>query len=99
MIIEDQGIVISVRDFEERYVIVQCFLKNNGLMSGLMRISKSSKTDCLPGNIVNVTWNARLREQLGHYKFDLIRNTLAATAFDRTAVTFIRAAIAMSLLV
>ncbi|CAG7591259.1 MAG: DNA repair protein RecO [Candidatus Midichloria sp.] len=99
MIIEDQGIVISARDFEERYVVVQCFLKNNGLMCGLLRVSKSSKTDCSPGNIVHATWNARLREHLGHYKFDLIRNALAATAFDRTAVTFIRAAIATSLLV
>ena len=99
MIIEDQGIIISVREFEEKYLIVQCFLRRHGLMSGLVRVSKVSKTDCVPGNIVQATWNARLREHLGHYKFELIKNVLASTAFNRIAILFIRAALAMAMLV
>jgi len=99
MIIEDHGIIISTKEFEERYLIVQCFLRNNGLLNGLVRISKASKTDCLLGNIVEATWSARLREQLGHYKFELITNIFAATIFDRRSIYFIRAAFAMSMLV
>ena len=99
MIIEDQGIIVFVREFEEKYLIVQCFLRNHGFMSGLVRISKLSKTDCMPGNIVQATWNARLREHLGHYKFELVKNVFASTAFNHVAITFIRSALAMTMLV
>lgn len=96
MIIEDDGIILSVKEFEERYLVTHCFLRQNGLMAGIVRRSKSTKTDCVPGNIVHATWKARLREQLGHYQFDLQKNTFASVIFYRLTLALFRSALAMT---
>jgi len=99
MIIEDQGIIIGLKNFEERYIFVKCFLKTHGLMYGLLSNSKTARKDFMIRNIVEVTWSARLREQLGYFKFELAKNIISLATFDRLSISVINSAISMLLLV
>ena len=48
--VDDIGIIISAKPFQEKFLIVKCFSENNGIISGLMRINKK-KNENIPGNI------------------------------------------------
>lgn len=65
MIIEDKGIFLTSRKFQESAYIVDCLLENHGLIRGYTRFKPKYGT-LTPGNIVNVLWKARLDTHLGH---------------------------------
>jgi DNA repair protein RecO (recombination protein O) len=70
MIIEDEGIVIHIRAFQEK-LILTCFLREHGLKSGM--INRSYRGGHFsPGAIVRAIWSARLEAQLGYYKIEPI---------------------------
>lgn len=96
MIIEDIGIILSVKSFQEHHFILRCFLSKHGLMNGMIAASKENKKLCIVGNIVSVVWKARLREQLGYYKIDMIKNTLSSIIFNRRALALINSAIILT---
>jgi len=65
MIIEDRGILLGTRKFQESACIADCLLENNGLIRGYVRISRKKGILLNPGNIVKVVWKARLDSHLG----------------------------------
>lgn len=65
MIIEDRGILLGTRKFQESACIAACLLENHGLIRGYVRMSRRKGVILNPGNIVKVVWKARLDSHLG----------------------------------
>ncbi len=72
------AIILSKRPFGETSAIVHVLTPDMGLCSGLFRGAKSKKNRAVieVGNLVNVTWNARLNDQLGFFDFELLHSPL-----------------------
>ena len=92
--INDIGIIISAKPFQEKFLIVKCFSENNGIISGLIRINKK-KNETIPGNIVLLNWRARLNEQLGYLKIELIHSIFSAIMFESSKISILNSTISM----
>ena len=70
----DQGIVLSLRKYGEKGLIVNILTKEHGRHLGWLsnRGNKNIISYVQPGNIVSVSWKSRLIEQMGNYKIELI---------------------------
>jgi DNA repair protein RecO (recombination protein O) len=96
MIIDDIGIIINSRKFGENALIIDCFLRDHGLYKGYYRIPRNKKnpgTDIIVGNIVAVRWQARLAEQLGSYRFEIIDNIVSKVAFSKLELAILNSVI------
>jgi DNA repair protein RecO (recombination protein O) len=64
----DEGIILAVRGHGETSAIAELFTPDHGRTLGLVRGGRSRQVRPVlqPGNLVNVTWRARLEEHLGH---------------------------------
>lgn len=64
----DEGIILAVRGHGETSAITELFTADHGRALGLVRGGRSRQMRPVlqPGNLVNVTWRARLEEHLGH---------------------------------
>jgi DNA repair protein RecO (recombination protein O) len=71
----DTGLILSVRPHAETAAIVNILTAEHGRQAGLVRGGQSRKMKGLlqPGNLVDVSWRARLEEHLGTMSFDLIK--------------------------
>lgn len=83
MFIEDNAIIIAVKKFQERGLLVTCFTRNHGLMRGLYKPNKKDNKACL-GCAAKVRWDARLEEHLGVWKIETSYNPLIHTMQDVT---------------
>src|SRR5256885_16840200 len=65
----DEGIVLGVRRHGEANAILEVMTRAHGRHLGLVRGGAGSRMRPVlqPGNVVRVTWRARLDEHLGHY--------------------------------
>lgn len=63
---KDNGIVVNIKHYGDARVILCVFTRNHGVYNGLLRISKK-KQQLQVGDIVLVTWRARLANNLGHF--------------------------------
>lgn len=97
VIIKDSGILLSCIPFQESKLLIHCFLKENGIIAGL--ISSSSKgayyANYAVGSIVCATWKGRLREQLGYYRLEHLLSTISYVIQNKTAVLVINSIVAM----
>jgi len=75
----DQGIILSVRKHGEGAVILSLFTREHGRHLGLVRggNSKKNRAAYQVGNLLDVTWNARLEDHLGAYVCELSRAVAA----------------------
>lgn len=92
MIIQSIGIITRVDSFKERGLIVRCFTKLHGKVSGFIRLpSKKFGSYLVPGNICNVRWQARLEEHLGSIKLETVENIFYKTqdAFNSNVINYI----------
>jgi DNA repair protein RecO (recombination protein O) len=64
---EDVAITLKTARFGEKSYIVTVLSQQHGLHKALLRYGKPP----LPGDVVRATWIARLREQLGVWRFDI----------------------------
>ncbi len=95
MLIEDDGIIISFREFQESFLFVRCLLAKHGIIAGLIR---RKAFGAHIGNFVRAKWKARLQQQLGTYKFDVsfdathhlycnpLKTALVASAVDMVSL-------------
>lgn len=69
----DKGIILSVRSHGETSVIAELLTRTQGRHLGLVRGGQSRRLRPIlqPGNLVNVTWRARLAEHLGFLNLEL----------------------------
>jgi len=69
---KDHALVLGVRNHGETSAIVELMTREHGRHLGLVRGGRSRKMrpvlQC--GNLVSVTWRARLDEHLGHYQIE-----------------------------
>jgi DNA repair protein RecO (recombination protein O) len=85
MNIQDQGIILSVKKYSENSLIVKIFSQNNGIYSGFIRGALGSKKNNLTYQIANLAsfhWSAKLEENLGFFKIELIKSFLAGILSD-----------------
>ncbi|MCV9939185.1 DNA repair protein RecO [Boseaceae bacterium BT-24-1] len=75
----DKGTIIGVRRHGESAVILEVMTRDHGRHLGLVRGGRSSKQQPVlqPGNLVALTWRARLDEHLGEYKVELLTSHAA----------------------
>lgn len=75
----DQAIVLSTRKFSEHSGIVSTFTLDHGRAKGLVRqvSSRTNRGIYQISNKITATWQARLPEQLGFFKAELIQPVAA----------------------
>jgi len=68
----DDGIVLASRRHGETSSVVSLFARDHGRYAGLVRggAGKRARAAIQPGNRVQVTWKARLAEQLGTFTWE-----------------------------
>jgi DNA repair protein RecO (recombination protein O) len=87
MNIEEKGIIISVRKFQESSFIVKCLLEESGIISGLHKPRKSKFIqEPMTGSIAKILWNARLEEHLGFLNYENILNVASLISHDKILV-------------
>ncbi len=71
----DEGIVLGTRRHGEANAILEVMTRGHGRHLGLVRGGAGSRMRPVlqPGNVVRVTWRARLDEHLGHYAVEGLR--------------------------
>ncbi|MDO6962435.1 DNA repair protein RecO [Rhizobium alvei] len=82
----DRAIVLGVRRHGESSVIAEVMTQTRGRHLGMVRNGKSRTMAALlqPGNLVDVTWRARLDEHLGNFSMEPI-SYRAAQLMERAA--------------
>lgn len=96
MKLESDGILISLRPFNERDSIAHIFTHDYGVVCGMMRgavIAKKNRP--LVGQIGAMTWNARLDSQLGVLHWDANHNMAATLMMDARRLSFMNAAFSL----
>ena len=73
MLWTDEGVVLAVRRHGESAAIVSVFTRAHGRHAGLVRggFGRSARPLYQQGNVLQVTWRARLAEQLGSLSAEL----------------------------
>jgi DNA repair protein RecO (recombination protein O) len=85
----DEGIVLSVRPHGETAAVVEVLTRDHGRHLGLVHGGRSRKARPMlqMGNHVDVTWKARLEDQLGHMSLELRRAYASEAMEDARALT------------
>ncbi len=95
MRITDNGVLLTIKQSSERSAIISVFTENHGLYTGYSTINKRCTLQC--GNIMHITWSARLQNHLGRIYYELAevipaaffydyRKTLALSSVTRTLI-------------
>jgi len=93
------GIVLSVRKHGETSAIVDVLTPDHGRHLGLVRggVGRRMRPVLQPGNVINVTWRARLSEHLGYMTAELSEARFAEIMDDRKALTALNAICAVAI--
>jgi DNA repair protein RecO (recombination protein O) len=83
---QDSAIILSSKKLGEGHAIVTVFSRERGLSRGLVRGISSQRNRGMfqPGTLVEMTWKARLAEQLGTISAEMIRPYSAMVLHDIT---------------
>lgn len=96
MKLESNGILISLRPFNERDALAHIFTRDYGVVVGMMRgavVAKKNKP--LVGQMGVMSWNARLDSQLGVFHWDAEKNIAASIMLNQSALMSMNAAFAL----
>jgi DNA repair protein RecO (recombination protein O) len=83
MKIEAEAVIIGARRFGSSSYIVSCFTREFGLISGYLRSSSKYHETPIVGNIVFMTWQARVEGQLGNMKLEVLNSIFPVIARNR----------------
>ncbi|MGV8955396.1 MAG: DNA repair protein RecO [Cypionkella sp.] len=94
----DQGAVLSMRLHGETSAIIEVFTAEHGRHAGVVRggASRRMAATLQPGSQVEVTWRARLDDQIGSYRVEPLQSR-AGVLSDRLALAGLNATCAMLL--
>ncbi len=94
----DDAVVLAVRRLGEGGAVVSLLTRSHGRHSGLVRgaWSKANRGVLLPGNRVAAAWRARLAEQLGCFRCELVTAHAARAMDDPGRLAALAAACALS---
>lgn len=90
----DQGIIIGLRKYGENSLIVKIFSRHNGIYSGFVKFTKSSKVNPIfqIGNLVSFEYRAKFEENLGQFfALDLVKSYCGQIIFERLKLDCINA--------
>tara|TARA_R110002020_G_scaffold18686_14_gene64860 strand:+ start:1888 stop:2595 length:708 start_codon:yes stop_codon:yes gene_type:complete len=81
-----EGLLIGVRRHGEGSVIAEAMVAGRGRCLGLVRGGRSTRLAPVlqPGNTIQLTWRARLEDQLGQFIVELLQARAAELVVDRT---------------
>lgn len=81
-----EALLIGVRRHGESSVIAEAMVAGRGRHLGLVRGGRSRRLSPVlqPGNTIQLTWRARLEDQLGVFTVELLEARAAALIEDRT---------------
>jgi DNA repair protein RecO (recombination protein O) len=84
----DEGIFLSAKPLGEANAVAEIFTLAHGRHLGLVRGGRSRRMRPLlqPGNLLRVTWRARLAEHLGGFNVELIEAHAARVLDDKLAL-------------
>ena len=84
----DEGLILSVRPHGETAAIVEILTAQHGRFAGLVHGGRSRRLRPVlqTGNHVDVTWKARLSDQLGHMTLELRHGYAAEAMADALAL-------------
>jgi DNA repair protein RecO (recombination protein O) len=87
----DEGIFLSAKPLGEANAVAEILTLGHGRHLGLVRGGRSRRMRPLlqPGNLLRVTWRARLSEHLGGFSVELIEAHAARVLDDRLALAAI----------
>jgi DNA repair protein RecO (recombination protein O) len=87
----DEGIFLSAKPLGEANAVAELFTQTHGRHLGLVRGGRSRRIRPLlqPGNLLRVTWRARLSEHLGGFNVELIEAYAARVLDDAAALAAI----------
>lgn len=92
----DQGAVLSMRLHGETSAIIEVFTAQHGRHAGVVRggASRRMAATLQPGSQVEVTWRARLDDQIGSYRVEPLQSRAGVLA-DRLALAGLNATCAL----
>ena len=81
---QEQAIVLGLRKYGESSVIVETLTRDHGRHAGLVRSGRSRRMRPVlqPGNMVSVTWRARLEDHLGSFAVEPVSLKAAMVMSD-----------------
>ena len=81
-----EALLIGVRRHGETSVIAEAMVAGRGRQLGLVRGGRTRRLAAVlqPGNTIQLTWRARLEDQLGMFTVELLTARAAALIDDRT---------------
>jgi DNA repair protein RecO (recombination protein O) len=87
----DEGIVLSARALGEANTVAELLTREHGRHLGLVRGGRSRRLRPLlqPGNVLSLTWRARLSEHLGTLTVELLDPRAALVLDDEAALAAI----------
>ena len=87
----DEGIFLSAKPLGEANAVAELFTLGHGRHLGLVRGGRSRRVRPLlqPGNLLRVTWRARLSEHLGGFNVELLEANAARILDDPAALAAI----------
>ena len=70
----DAAIILSSRKYGENSAVVRVLAREHGVFAGVVRgaNSKNNRGIIQSGNVVSANWQARLSQQLGNFKIELL---------------------------
>ncbi|MGH1412105.1 MAG: DNA repair protein RecO [Pelagimonas sp.] len=85
----DTGIVLSTRKHGETSLILDVFTPNHGRHSGMLRggVSRRHTPHLQPGGQLDLSWRARLEDQLGTFTIEPQRSRAATAMADRLSLS------------
>lgn len=94
----EEGIVLAARRHGESAAIIELLTRAHGRHLGLVRGGASRRMTPLlqPGNTLTATWRARIADQLGSYRVDLVAARAGGLMHDPLALAGLSAACAMA---
>jgi DNA repair protein RecO (recombination protein O) len=95
---EDEAIVLSARPHGEGHAIVAVLARDHGHWRGHVRGGAASRGRALwqPGNVLAVSWTARVADQLGHLTGEPLAATAASAMEDAWSVALLASACAVA---
>ena len=93
----DEAIVLSARKHGENSIVVRVLSHHHGVYAGVVKgaHSKTNRGLYQSGNILTVTWNARLAEHIGMLKGEMVEPTAALVMQDAMKLAALTSACAL----
>lgn len=89
MKLETDGLIVSIRPFNERDAVAHIFTQNYGVLSGMLRGAVVAKNKPMVGQMGVVAWNARLDSQLGVFHFEAQKNLSLLAMVDANKLKYL----------